>query len=455
MGQIIDVKTTSAHSGVEVLSRLHVDGNLIKNESGATVILRGINIADPYVLQLEGHFSETDFSFIVENWHPNIIRIPIHPRWWSPTYIDDYLVPLVSWGQKYKVYILLDYHDFGNPSNRLNLIKSTWNDIVSRFAGNPAVLYDIFNEPHSMFWFQWKPMAEDIIATIRSVDPDSLIFVGGVDWGYSLVGAGSNPISYDNIVYSTHPYPMKSTPWDTYFGFLTSSHPVFAGEWGFIDDGSGEVWDADRTYAVRLLYYLEKKGMSWAAWCLHPTWRPNLLQDWTYTPTESGYLIKDWLLESHLDSYEVGGLRSQYFDNKNFTDLGIERINPSIDFDWGSGSPDVAIGSETFSARWIGKVKVDFAETFTFHTYTDDGARLWVDGQFLINKWVDQAATEWSGSITLDIGLHSILLEYYENTGSAVARLSWSSPSVAKETIPNSHLSHMVHPIYDTTPPES
>jgi hypothetical protein len=450
----MDFKTASAHSGVEALSKLHVDGNLIKNESGATVILRGINIADPYALKLEGHLTESDFRFVVENWHPNILRVPIHPGWWSPNYIDDYLVPLVNWAQKYRVYILLDYHDFGNPSGRMDLIKSTWSNITSRFKGNPAVLYDIFNEPHSVSWGQWKTMAEDIIATIRSIDPESVVMVGGVDWGYSLIGAGSNPIGYANIVYSTHPYPVKPTPWETYFGSLTATYPVFAGEWGFADDGSGDVWDTDRSYAINLLYYLETKGMGWAAWILHTRYMPNLLLNWGYTPTESGYLFKDWLFESHLDNYVVNGLRSQYFDNKNFTGLALERRDLSVDFDWGAGSPDAAMGADTFGIRWVGKVKVDLPDMYTFYTYTDDGVRLWVDGQIIIDRWTDQTATEWSSPIVLDIGLHSILLEYYENIGDAVARLSWSSPLVAKQVIPSSNLYHLIHPSPDTTPPE-
>ncbi|MFQ6061279.1 MAG: PA14 domain-containing protein, partial [Thermoplasmata archaeon] len=300
----------------------------------------------------------------------------------------------------------------------------------------------------------WKTMAEDIISAIRSVDPNSVIFVSGVDWGYSLVGAGSSPIAYDNIIYSTHPYPIKPTPWETYFGFLAASYPVFAGEWGFANDGTGEVWDADRRYAIQLLYYLEKKGIGWAAWILHPRYKPNLLEDWSYTPTESGHLIKDWLFESHLKDYLVGGLRAQYFHSTNLTNLSLERIDGVVNFDWGTGSPDTSLSNDSFSVRWVGRIRADFSEVYTFYTYTDEGVRLWVDGQFLIDKWFDQTASEWSASISLSAGLHSILFEYYEKLGNAVAQLSWSSPSLPKEIVPSSNLYHVVHPQTDTVPPE-
>jgi hypothetical protein len=66
---------------------------------------------------------------------------------------------------------------------------------------------------------------------------------------------------------------------------------------------------------------------------------------------------------------------------------------------------------------------------------------LWVNGQLLINRWTDRSATENSGSITLQAGQrYDIRLEYYENKGGAESRLSWSSPSQAKQIVPTSQL---------------
>ena len=444
------------HSGLQSLSRLEVQGNQLVNETGVPIILRGINIADPIVMASQGHFTEADFSYIVENWHPNVIRVPFHPAYWSSTYIENYLVPIVSWGEKYNVYILLDYHDFGDPTDRMDTIKTRWELIAQRFNESVAVLYDIFNEPHSLFWFQWKPLAEDIISSIRAYDPDSVVFVAGVDWGYDLRGAGFNPISYSNVVYSTHPYPKKATPWEDYFGFLASSYPVFAGEWGFRDDGSGEVWDDDRRYAINLMNYLEQKGIGWAAWCLHPTWSPNMISDWAYTPTESGYLVQDTLYETHLTYYESGGLRFQYYDNKNFTELTVGGVDPTVNFDWGAGSPDPQIQNDTFSLRWVGKILADQTDTYTFYTVSDDGVRLWVGGNLIIDQWVDQPPTEHQGSVTLTAGLHRILLEYYDGSGDASVSLYWSSSTFGKQIIPLENLFHVLEPpsLVDLEPPE-
>lgn len=135
------------------------------------------------------------------------------------------------------------------------------------------------------------------------------------------------------------------------------------------------------------------------------------------------------------------GLTGQYYDNMDFTTLKLTRTDATINFDWGSGSPNSAIGADTFSVRWTGQVQPRYSQTYTFYTNSDDGVRLWVNGQQIINNWTDHAPTENSGAIALTAGQkYNITLEYYENGGGAAIRLYWSSPSQAKEIIPQSQL---------------
>jgi hypothetical protein len=138
-----------------------------------------------------------------------------------------------------------------------------------------------------------------------------------------------------------------------------------------------------------------------------------------------------------------GGMRADYYRGMDFQNLVMTRIDPRIDFNWGDpGSPDASVGDDNFSARWSGEVEAAFTETYTFYTNTDDGVRLWVDGQELIDDWEDQSATENTGTIDLVAGnVYSLLMEYYENTGGAVAELLWSSPSTPKQLIPQAALS--------------
>ena len=58
---------------------------------------------------------------------------------------------------------------------------------------------------------------------------------------------------------------------------------------------------------------------------------------------------------------------------------------------------------------------------------SDDGIRLWADGQLLIDQWEDQAAATYKVTKTMTAGEHEIKIEYYENTGSAVAKVSWAN----------------------------
>jgi glucose/arabinose dehydrogenase len=135
------------------------------------------------------------------------------------------------------------------------------------------------------------------------------------------------------------------------------------------------------------------------------------------------------------------GLAATYFDTSTLAGASISRVDPTIDFAWGTGSPAAAIAPDTFSARWTGEIEPQFSQTYTFYTVSDDGVRLWVNGQRIVNNWTNHAATENRGTIALVGGQrYAIAMEYYENAGSATARLLWSSASTPKAVVPSSRL---------------
>jgi glucose/arabinose dehydrogenase len=135
------------------------------------------------------------------------------------------------------------------------------------------------------------------------------------------------------------------------------------------------------------------------------------------------------------------GLTGTYFDSLNFTGATVTRLDPKIDFNWGTGSPAPGIDINTFSVRWTGRVTAKASGTHTFFTQSDDGVRLWVNNVLVVNNWTDHPPTENSGTINLTAGQsYDIRMEYYENGGGAVARLSWSAPGLVKEVVPASQL---------------
>lgn len=140
----------------------------------------------------------------------------------------------------------------------------------------------------------------------------------------------------------------------------------------------------------------------------------------------------------------VNGLKGTYFHDINFATIAIERIDPQINFNWGTASPNPNIYPSTYAVRWTGKIQAPSTEEYTFYTRTDDGVRFWVNdlSNPLINDWKDKTvATEASGKIKLEKGkLYEIKLEYYEKYGSSSVELRWHTPTISKQLIPNAQL---------------
>ena len=136
------------------------------------------------------------------------------------------------------------------------------------------------------------------------------------------------------------------------------------------------------------------------------------------------------------------GFEAEYFPAKDLTGASVKRIDPTIDFSWpGSTSPAPAIPGDNFSVRWRGQVQPRTTDPVTFYTQSIDGVRLWVNGVLLIDNWTDHASVENSGTIALTAGQKvDVVMEYYNAVGSALAKLSWSSPSQPREVVPQSQL---------------
>ncbi|MEZ4869106.1 MAG: PA14 domain-containing protein [Caldilineaceae bacterium] len=127
-----------------------------------------------------------------------------------------------------------------------------------------------------------------------------------------------------------------------------------------------------------------------------------------------------------------GNWRGEYFDNVNLSGPPlIERTDPAIDFDWGSGSPAPnELGVDRFSIRWTGTLTLTPGR-YRFTMTVDDGGRLRINGETVIDKFIVQSAHEYSAEVNLPSGRATVVMEYFEDTGQAVARLSWSRASGA------------------------
>ncbi len=144
------------------------------------------------------------------------------------------------------------------------------------------------------------------------------------------------------------------------------------------------------------------------------------------------------------------GLNGSYYDNIDFTNLKLNRIDPTINFDWRQNAPHSSMGNDTFSIRWEGMVEAQYTETYTFYELSNNGARVYINNQLVVNDWASHSSREAKGSINLQAGVkYPIKVEYYEDDNNAVIKLYWSSPSQSKEIIPQTQL----YPILSVTAP--
>jgi hypothetical protein len=124
----------------------------------------------------------------------------------------------------------------------------------------------------------------------------------------------------------------------------------------------------------------------------------------------------------------TGGWRAEYYGNRDLSGPPLVREEADLNFDWGNGSPAVGLPVDSFSARWTRTLAFP-AGTYRFYAQSDDGVRVWLDGQQLIDEWHDASGTIYSAERTLAAGSHTLRIEYYENLGDARLRFWWERPA--------------------------
>jgi endoglucanase len=342
------------------LPRLAVAGRQIVVDGSRPLLLRGINRSGlEYAEPGERGFleaaaiSEDEISYVVRDWRANVIRVPFNQDWvmngrgrFSAAAYLEALDRVIFWAARAGAYTLLDLQWLDadvarglNADGSCNRVPSlptmdsiaAWSRLALRYRDEPAVLFDVFNEPHDQLpddpsllegigedgttfplprrrvtMAEWQPWARHLVHAIRREHPRSLVFVSGVSWAYDLRGmpltiaAGSQEL-FPNIVYSTHVYPWSGTPagirplfsstshralsWKDAFGSLSRRAPVFVAEWG---GGSPHVG-----FGEALARYARRLGLGWTAW----SWsdRPRLVADaqrQQYEPTDFGLVVR-------------------------------------------------------------------------------------------------------------------------------------------------------------------
>lgn len=149
------------------------------------------------------------------------------------------------------------------------------------------------------------------------------------------------------------------------------------------------------------------------------------------------------------------GLTGHYFSTTTLTGPSVDRIDKVIDFAWG-GAPIGTVPPDNFSVRWDGQLDIQAPGAYTFRTVADDGVRLRVDGQLILDDWNVHPATEkTSAAVSLMAGRHGVALDFFDASGGAVVRLQWATPgNPLFVTIPTTRMFSVAGQPVDPVPTE-
>jgi endoglucanase len=256
----------------------------------------------------------------INDWNVNTIRLPLcQNRWSGETESQDdggrlyrlIVDEVVRYVSENECYVILDLHNFAMGQAReiynipeiydmpdMNSVEF-WKGVSARYANEPAVLFDLYNEPHDVSWDIWKfggtvrragssyrsPGMQELLNVVRLTGARNVVIAGGLDWGYDLRGIPEYALDdpCGNVMYGTHIYPWKGNEkdWDEHVGHVIGKCPILMGEVGCEPDENYNPY----TWANEVLCYIHKYELNWTAWCFHPSAGPCILEDWTYTPT--------------------------------------------------------------------------------------------------------------------------------------------------------------------------
>lgn len=333
--------------------QLSVSGNQIVTSGGCTVRLKGVNVDSLEWYDNNGVAGEGPGNSIlavaqeaVTAWKCNIIRLPLNQDYWfgcggpGKTTYQTAVSNIVSYCSNQGAYVLLDLHWSGTSSNtsatapcgsgwgtstgQQNMpdwnAVTFWGSVAGTYANNPAVFFDLYNEPHDVSWTVWRnggatganppqtPGLQTLLTTIRGVGANNMVFAGGLQWAYDLTGVNSGYALTDStgngVVYEAHIYgTIKGTntsTWDNYVTTASTSHPLFLGEFGpdvVCPPTSGDMTAFDATF-FGWLNGTNNKGYVYpggTGWSFHTGSSPCMLSNW-FTPNAWGQAVSTWLL---------------------------------------------------------------------------------------------------------------------------------------------------------------
>lgn len=136
----------------------------------------------------------------------------------------------------------------------------------------------------------------------------------------------------------------------------------------------------------------------------------------------------------------TSGFSADYFTDSAWTALALQRVDPSIDTDWGTAAPATTVPADNFSVRWQAYIAPPASGEYTAVVDVsgpDEAFKLYLDDVLVLEKASGAAATSLEAVVDLNAAqMHALRLDYAELSQNAGARLQWKRASTGLEVVP-------------------
>ncbi|MCR5396091.1 MAG: glycoside hydrolase family 5 protein [Lachnospiraceae bacterium] len=260
------------------ISRLHVDGQYLKNSKNKKVQLKGISTHG--IAWYPEYINDKCFKQL-HSWGANVVRLAMYSSEYNGYCTGDAankkalkkrIETGVKLAKKYNMYVIIDWHIMntdGNPLTHQKEAKEFFSWASKKYKNTPNVIYEICNEPcNGTTWDDITKYAKKIIPVIRKNASKSVIIVGTPNWSQELDKAVAKPLKYKNIMYALHFYAATHGDWlrDTLQSAVSNKLPVFVTEFSICDaSGNGAI---DKSSANKWMKILNKNKISYCLWNL-------------------------------------------------------------------------------------------------------------------------------------------------------------------------------------------
>jgi len=253
---------------VKVHGQLKVVGTKLMDAQGQPVVLRGMSLG--WHNLWPRFYNAGVVTTLYKDWNCSVIRaamgVELNDSGYlkNPEFSTSKVKAVIDAAIKQGVYVIIDWHSHNIKAPEA---KKFFTEMATTYGTYPNVIYEIFNEPDYETWEEVKKYSIEIIADIRSIDPDNIILVGSPRWDQDILLPANDPIKgFQNLMYTVHFYAATHKQWlrDNTDIAISKGLPVFISESaGMEASGDGpinyEEWK-------KWISWMDVNGLSWITW---------------------------------------------------------------------------------------------------------------------------------------------------------------------------------------------